>query len=327
MKILTLLISTIFYISLANAKQCYKSHFVKKGDSIYKIYTNFPHKSQYKYKAFVDVIKKENGMTKGSDILKMTNKIVSIPYKCLERKKVVKRKIDKTQKRIVKTKNNFAKRYDVLGLQATKTNLKKFKRKTDKKSDLDIYFRSSSGSYSDNNIKTNELNPVILTLRKKSSLGLKDTNTTTVINFSNPIYTNGLDKNISNTNFEVSQLISHKINSFVLEMGPGFRSQSYLNNSLTGTQSIDGITITLTTKYNFEINYRRFSLGLDTYRHVLQTNTSKENSGTSQSARASASCSINKSLDLSIFNEMNTIQTNSNNVNALNYGLGLNLKI
>ena len=121
MKILITLSILFSFNSWAQKKVCFTSHMVKKGDSVYKIYSNFKYKKQYSYKKFMTAVKKENGMTKGSDILKMNNKLISIPYTCIKQKKIAHKP---PQKKVIVNKRfqykQTKKRYDPLGLASNK---------------------------------------------------------------------------------------------------------------------------------------------------------------------------------------------------------------
>jgi hypothetical protein len=294
---------------------------VQKGDSIYTIYKNFAYKSQYQYKSFVDVIKKENGMTKGSDILRMKNKMISIPYTC--EAKVYYKKVKQTLSKKYIQKVQKKKKLDIYGLQATKTRLKILSAQKTKNNNLKLTTQSSVGSYSSSRINTNELTPVQLKLAKSFDTGIEDTKSSTNISFSNPIYVNGLNKNISNTNFSISQSFIHQVSSIDFGFGAGFNSQNFINQSQTGTQRINGLDMTLIGNYSFESNYYKFKLGSEFKTLLIQTNPSANSAARFSSLELNGTWYFNKDYGFKVFNENSTASLTSSNVTINRLGIGL----
>jgi hypothetical protein len=285
---LVALITLLFSVStLANEQVCLKSYQVKKSDSIYGLYSNFEYKSHFKYKAFVERVKKENGMTKGSDIRRMTNKLISLPYFCKLKsvKKFVKRNsIQKTKPKKIK-KLSYKKivnkeKFDLYGLDATNgysvTKISKAKKNnTIKKSDYKLKTKTSSSNVNNGRRSYNIIKPINLTIHKDFKL-FEQNKIRTQATAANAIFINGKQSNKSTNEFNIATSLINFRNNLEFHSGVAFDNFSLVNNS--EIQNLSYLDLKLGVIYKFNHDYTNYSVGLELTNSMLNLNQVNDSS-------------------------------------------------
>lgn len=321
MKLITIII-ILFTLNLhaQETRQCYKSYIVKSSDSIYTLFSKFPFKNQYTYKKFLDIVKNENGMTKGSDIVKMTNKLISIPYKCFS-KNIKKKKIkNHTAQKLFKA---HKKTFDLYGIQATNYNFIKNKSKRDKnKSMIGFSVKSSTSSYKTKSFSTNELTPFILGAEKRFQLHDMKTSILAKFEASNTIFINGLKKNISATNYKLSSKVFHKFSSTSIGLGGAFNNKNFLKTSLKGTDSIQTLNTNLIIKQYFSLNSYEFFVQFKSSKSLMHINPKQTSLSKYSDNEILGSFKIKQYYNLSIFYRIENSIINGNYINSAVTGIG-----
>lgn len=233
MKVLVLLLMFFSFHSLAKDKMCYKGHRVTKTDSLYSLHKNYLFKKHFSYKKFLSLVKKENGMSKGSDILRMRNKIISLPYICQEKKAVTNKPFIRVRKDVKKITIKNKEKFDLYGLEADsqniiQKNIKSYK-KTKEIKNLTFTLKSKTETYKTNkNNSTTGLTPIALGLEYKNNI-YENIYNYNEVSTNRVIYSNNLDKTLQSTNFRASSMLGTYISNFILKAGVNLEDRVFVN--------------------------------------------------------------------------------------------------
>lgn len=272
MKLILSLIFTFLLTQSTEARQCFKSEKVNSTDSLYTLYSNFVHKNQYTYKRFLTVVKNENGMTKGSDILKLRGKRVTIPYTCIE-KKAKDRKVTSRART-----NHKRRRYDPLGLtQQTKTSIKKQK-KNIVSNKYSVIFKSSNLNYKSKTKNTDELSPLTLKLHKFFPLEGVKTKLDTSLQVRHKKYNKNLQKTLTANDIDAAVRLKNSINMFDISTGLILSNQHILNSNYDSTDDLTTLNIGIEVDTNITLFNNHYTVGIDAINSLIHMNPTSKSS-------------------------------------------------
>ena len=324
MKVLVLLLIFFSFQTFAKDKMCYKGHRVTKTDSLYSLHQNYLFKNHFSYKQFLSLVKKENGMTKGSDILKMRNKIISLPYVCQENKVVKNKPFVKIKRDVRKVSIKSKEKFDLYGLEAGSQNTiqKNVKNLNSTKKIKNLLFtlRSKTETYETNkNNSTTGLSPIEIGIEHKNNIYESIYNYNEV-SASRVIYNNNLDKTLQSTNFSASSTLGTNLNNFIIKSGVNIENKAFVNFNEQNLTNESFLASRIEFGYKFNILSSNFIIKAQTLNKLI--------SGSSLAGFTSYDIAldylINKSYSLSLSNNYTSTKRLNEKINESGVGLGFN---